>query len=229
MVSFSPYRHYNEISMSGASHAPADPFAGILRGMSKPESESGMPSKVPVCGYQIKVTLKGVKPSIWRRIAVPSDITLARLHAVIQLAMGWQDCHLHEFVIDGKRYGCATPDAFDFNEELIDEGRARLNKVSRPNAKFRYCYDFGDDWVHEIHIERELASDGERVARCLAGKNACPPEDCGGPFGYDHLLAVLADPEDEEHEEMLEWVSDDFDPCAFDAGEVDRLVSQVKV
>lgn len=197
--------------------------------MFKTESESGMPSKIPVGAYQIKVTLKGMKPSIWRRVEVPCDITLGRLHDVIQRAMGWMDCHLHEFVIDGKRYGCATPEALDVDEGMIDEGRARLNKVSGPNAKFRYCYDFGDDWVHELHIEREVASDGERAARCLAGKNACPPEDCGGPYGYARLLAILTDPEHDEHEEMLEWAGDDVDPHAFDAKQVDRLVSLVKV
>lgn len=198
--------------------------------MPKTESESGMPSKkVPVGAYQIKVTLKGMKPSIWRRIVVPADITLAGLHNVIQRAMGWQDCHLHEFVIDGSRYGCPVPEDADFNEDMINEARVRLNKVAGPNAKFLYCYDFGDDWVHQIHIEREVASDGERVARCLAGKNAGPPEDCGGPYGYAQLLAILADPEHEQHEETLAWAGDDVDPQWFDAKQVDRLVSLMKI
>lgn len=112
---------------------------------------------------------------------------------------------------------------------MIDEKRTRLNKVCGPSAKFRYCYDFGDDWIHEIQIEGEIASDGERVARCLTGKNACPPEDCGGPYGYAQLLAVLADPAHEEHEEMREWIGGDLDPRAFDAQEIDRLLALVKV
>jgi hypothetical protein len=188
-----------------------------------------MPSKAAAGVYQIKVTLKGIKPPIWRRVAVPCDITLAALHNVIQRAMGWQDCHLHEFIIGAKRYGAAEDEEFDFGDGRADEGKARLNKVAGPNAKFRYCYDFGDDWIHEILIEREIASDGERMARCLAGKNACPPEDCGGPYGYANLLSILADPEHEEHEEMLEWAGDDLDPSAFDAKQTDRLLSLVKV
>lgn len=188
-----------------------------------------MPSKVLAGAYQIKITLKEMKPPIWRRVTVPRDITLAGLHRVIQRAMGWEDCHLHEFVIDDKRYGPAEAEQFDFDDRPANEGKARLNKVAGPNAKFRYCYDFGDDWIHDILIEREVASEGERKARCLAGKNACPPEDCGGPYGYADLLAILADPEHEEHEQMLEWVGDDLDPHAFDAKQTDRLLSLVKV
>jgi hypothetical protein len=203
--------------------------ADILDILLKIESESGMASKVPAGAYQIKITLKGMKPPIWRRVSVPSDITLAGLHYVIQRAMGWEDCHLHEFVIGGKRYGPAEAEEFDFGDRRADEGKARLNRVAGLNAKFRYCYDFGDDWIHEILIEREIASEGERKARCLAGKNACPPEDCGGPYGYADLLAILADPAHEEHEEMLDWAGDDLDPHAFDAKQTDSLLSRVKV
>jgi hypothetical protein len=188
-----------------------------------------MPSKGPIGMYEIKITLKGMKPPIWRRVAVPCDITLAGLHDVIQVAMGWQDCHLHEFEIGDERYGPVASEAFDFDDGRADEGRARLNKIAGPNAKFLYCYDFGDDWTHEIRIERETAAGGQRDVRCLAGKNACPPEDCGGPYGYASLLAILADPEHEEHEEMLEWAGDDVDPHAFDAKQTDRLLSLVKV
>ncbi len=188
-----------------------------------------MRSKVPAGVYQIKITLKGMKPPIWRRVTVPCDITLAGLHEVIQRAMGWMDCHLHEFVIDGERYGSAMSEASDFEEDLVDEARAHLNKVSGPGEKFQYFYDFGDDWVHEIQIEREIASDGKRAAHCLTGKNACPPEDCGGPNGYALLLAILADPEHEEHDEMREWAGDDVDPREFNPEQVDRLLSLLKV
>lgn len=193
------------------------------------ESESTMSPKTPVGTYQIKITLKGVKPSIWRRVSAPCDITLSRLHDVIQFAMGWRDCHLHEFVISDKRYGRASPEASDFDDGLLDEERARLNKVVRPDQKFLYCYDFGDDWIHEIQIEREIVSDGERAVHCLTGKNACPPEDCGGPHGYARLLAILSDPDHEEHEQMLDWAGTDVDPHAFDAKQTDRLLSLVKV
>lgn len=99
------------------------------------ERERKMPSKVPVGVYQIKITLKGMKPPIWRRVTVPGDITLAGLHEVIQRAMGWMNCHLHEFVIHGERYGSAASEASDFKEDLVDEVRAHLNKVSGPGKK----------------------------------------------------------------------------------------------
>jgi hypothetical protein len=188
-----------------------------------------MPPKVPAGLYQIKITLKGTKPPIWRRVTVPRDITLASLHEVIQRAMGWMNCHLHEFVIDGERYGTASSEESDFEEDMVDEERARLNKVSGPGKKFQYSYDFGDDWVHEIQIEREIAGDGERAARCLTGKNACPPEDSGGPYGYAHMLSILSDPEHEEHDEMREWAGDHVDPLAFDLEQINRMLSLLKV
>jgi hypothetical protein len=180
--------------------------------------------------YEIKITLMYLEPAIWRRVTVPKDITLGSLHAVIQVAMGWDDEHLHEFQIGKKRYGPVMSDPFGDDEAIVDEEIVHLNGVAKPRAKFIYQYDFGDDWLHEIHIEREVASaTAKRKARCVAGENACPPEDCGGPAGYANMLEVLADPAHEDYDEMREWVADDFDPHRFDVAFTDRRVSKVKV
>jgi hypothetical protein len=183
---------------------------------------------VPV--YEIKIVLKDLKPVVWRRVLVPRDITLGNLHEVIQIAMGWEDGHLHEFVIGGKRYGRRLSDSFGLDAPQVDEDIVRLNEVAKPKAKFVYQYDFGDDWSHEIRIEREVESDaGKRKARCVAGENACPPEDCGGVYGYENMLAILDDPQHEEYDETREWLGGEFDPLEFDLKTVDRSLSSLKV
>lgn len=187
--------------------------------------------KQPAALYEIRIALKVLKPTIWRRVAVPKDITLGDLHTVIQIAMGWDDDHLHEFQIGETRYGrvMLEPSVFD-DSPPVDEDIVHLNGVAKPKAKFKYWYDFGDDWMHEIRIEREVEPlTGNRSTRCIAGQNACPPEDCGGFPGYADLIEILADPAHEQYEEMSEWVGDDFDPNTFDVALADRRLSRLKV
>jgi hypothetical protein len=144
--------------------------------------------------------------------------------------MGWEDDHLHEFQISKKRYGRITPDPFGFGDPPVNEEIVHLNGVAKPKAKFRYWYDFGDDWMHEIQIEREVESEtGKRNARCIAGEHACPPEDCGGVPGYADMAVILVDPTHEEYGEMREWVGNDFDPMRFDRDRVDRRLSSLKL
>jgi len=175
--------------------------------------------------YQLKVTLKGSKPPIWRRIQVRGNTTLAKLHGIIQTAMGWTDSHLHQFTIDGVSYGTPDPDG---ELELKSERRVKLGQlVARGKARFRYEYDFGDSWDHEIEVEQILPPEpGVRYPVCLAGKLACPPEDCGGIWGYVEFLEAIGNPEHEEHEAMLEWVGGAFAPEAFDLVAVNRLLQQ---
>lgn len=165
--------------------------------------------------YQIKITLRGSKPPIWRRVLAPADLTLERLHLIVQAAMGWYDCHLHEFGIDKQRFGMPDPDSFG-GPPIRGERGIRLSKaLPVPMAKALYTYDFGDDWIHTIVVEKVLEADPERANPvCIAGDRACPPEDCGGVNGFYQLLETLGDPAHESHEEMLEWCGP-FDAAAF--------------
>jgi len=179
--------------------------------------------------YQFKITLKHIKPPIWRRIQVPDAYTFWDLHVAIQDAMGWYDGHLHAFEVVKPKTGFMEDigipdDDSGWGAPRIIAGWKR--KIARyfneENAKARYVYDFGDDWVHDIRLEKILPMDKDAVYPiCLAGKRACPPEDCGGPWGYEDLLEIISNPEHEQYEETIEWLGrEDFDPDYFDRSEV---------
>ena len=166
--------------------------------------------------YQLKITLLGAEPPIWRRLLVPAGFTLERLHYVLQVAMGWADGHLHEFFIDQERYG--TPDLADSAgfDPVSSERKAKLSKVLGTGSKALYTYDFGDGWEHTIVLEKVLPMDpGHPYPFCTGGERRCPPEDCGGIPGFYNLLEAIGDPKHEEYEEMRDWVGEDFDPEAF--------------
>lgn len=176
---------------------------------------------------QLKIELTRTEPVIWRRLVVPASITLARLHDAIQVAMGWEDCHMHQFEIGDQRYVPSVADSdFGFGDPPKPTSRARLAKCLAGLKTFRYTYDFGDNWIHKIKVEKTLQSAGAPAVQCTGGANACPPEDIGGVWGYAHFLQVIADPSHPEHEEMLEWHDGPLDPSAFDlAGINARLLS----
>lgn len=174
---------------------------------------------------QLQVSLTGVRPPVWRRLLVPGGYTLDRLHRVLQYAMGWQDCHLHSFEIDGVQYGVPDPDG---ELPLRDELDARLDTVLGKGMRFRYTYDFGDWWDHDLLVEDVLAADpDERYPLCLEGERACPPEDVGGPGGYRLFLDAFVDPSHPEHDAMRAWVVWHFDPAAFDPGPVSTLLRRL--
>lgn len=191
------------------------------------DSTTPMPDTV----HHLKIALKNVQPPIWREVLVPSDLRLDRLHHVIQIAMGWEDEHMHEFIVgslrNGERFGQALPDPFGFGAPTRNETKFTLQQIApSKGGKFLYWYDFGDDWYHEISVKAVLpATPDLPVPRCLKSAGGCPPEDCGGPWGYANLLAILAEPEHEEHEEMREWIGDDFDPARFDFEAVNRALA----
>jgi hypothetical protein len=182
--------------------------------------------------HQLKVTLKWSRPAIWRRVVVPADLTLDRLHHVIQIAMGWTNCHLHQFIGDGGRFDGGAfrerdPD-FDASDDdaASEEDHTVADLAPRSKSKFVYEYDFGDSWLHDVKVEKVLAPDPAfKHPVCLAGKNACPPEDCGGIGGYYDMLKSLADPKRPEHEEVKEWLGGDWDAARFD---VDRINAALK-
>lgn len=167
--------------------------------------------------YQVKITLRHVKPPVWRRLQLPGSITLGELHNVIQTAMGWEDYHLHVFTAGQRRYGRRSGDWYDWDPELCDEDAARLADVAATvGDKVRYEYDFGDGWEHDIAVEEITPAAGPVGIRCVAGRRACPPEDCGGPWGYAELCEAIADPGHERHDELLGWLGGHFNPAAFD-------------
>jgi hypothetical protein len=183
---------------------------------------AGTKSKTPKEVVELKITLSGTKPPIWRRFAVDSAVTLATLHDVIQIVMGWGNCHLHQFIINGEYFG---PTDLDLDlEDLSDERKVKLRDIAdRPKAKFQYEYDFGDGWRHGLEIRKVgPPEDGVTYPLCLAGALACPPEDCGGVWGYAEFLAAIQDPKHENHKEMLDWIGGAFEPNAFDLDAVNR-------
>jgi len=183
--------------------------------------------------HHLKLTLKNIKPPIWREFLVPSDIRLDRLHEVIQIVMGWEDCHLHEFS-NGVRgpggliFGPPAEPGFDLpgmgGPPIRAEKKATLLDLAPvKGSKFRYWYDFGDDWYHDAVVKAVAEpKPGVVVPLCIKAAGACPPEDCGGPWGYANLLAVLRDPKHEEYEELSEWVGDDWDPGHYDIAAVNE-------
>ena len=181
--------------------------------------------------YQLKITLIESSPPVWRQVLVPGDYVMEDLHEVIQFVMGWEDFHMHQFVFRAKgRLTFVRSDEDDY-DEMGPPGSVVLNGLDHTLAelapqrhlKFVYEYDFGDSWEHEILVEDILPADPAAPApRCLAGANACPPEDCGGVWGYKSILEALADPKHPEHEEATEWFEEDFDPTHFDLDKVNQ-------
>ncbi|VVN73527.1 IS66 family transposase ISPre3 [Pseudomonas fluorescens] len=175
----------------------------------------------------LHIELKWVEPTVWRRVAVPENITLDTLHAVIQVAMGWDDDHLHEFEIAGETYGIPDPDGW--GPPVRTEIRKTLASALNGKRSFRYLYDFGDGWDHRIKVGKRLPPAAcPQVPYCVEGANACPPEDIGGWPGYSAFLEVMADPGHPEYENMLEWHGDDFDPAAFDAERVNQRLKSIR-
>jgi hypothetical protein len=181
-------------------------------------------SEAPV--YQIKVTLEHSKPPIWRRLLVPGDVTLEHLHYIIQVAMGWTNSHLHQFIVDGLYFGEPHP---DYGLEMHDHRRIRLNAVTTEiGYKFTYEYDFGDSWTHTLLVEKIAEPEpGRQYPMCVKGKRACPPEDVGGVWGYEEFLEAISDPDHPEHEMYLEWIGGEFDPEAFDLEETNEMLREL--
>jgi len=178
--------------------------------------------------YQLKITLLGTKPPIWRRLVVPATITMAKLHDVLQTAMGWHDCHMHQFCAGDRLIGKPDPDDFASGMPPVENERTiKLNGVLRnPGAKMIYTYDFGDNWEHAVALEKRLPLLLDiNHPICIDGKLACPPDDCGGIPGFYNLLDALADPNHEQHEELCDWIGDEFDPQAFSVDTVNQKLA----
>jgi hypothetical protein len=199
---------------------------GIDRGNVVPfplQQGTAMPAADTATVYQLKVTLTGTKPPVWRRVLVDGAATLDELHEVIQAAFGWWNYHLYDFEFGRTRYGIPDPD-WDYGPPTRDARRTRLDKVAEPGTSFAYTYDFGDNWKHKVTVEKITPSTPDLVLpSCTGGERAGPPEDCGGTWGYAELLEILADRTHHEHAERREWADGwghgAFDPDRFDPAE----------
>ncbi len=180
--------------------------------------------------YQLKITLEGAKPPIWRRILVPSNISLGELHQIVQASMGWFDCHLHQFTFNNTNYGIPDDDMGIMGMQIQDENKYRLDQLLKSEKQWmRYEYDFGDGWLHRIDLEKITPYEKDQpLPYCTKGKRACPPEDCGGIWGYQELIEILKNPKHEQHEEMIEWVGENLDPEAFDTESVNAILAEMR-
>ena len=176
--------------------------------------------------YQLKVVLKHTKPLIWRRLKVRAGISLGELHFVLQAAMGWDDCHQHVFEAGDVSYAPAVKK--DTADEAEDENLVDL-KIVAPvlKSKFTYDYDMGDDWLHLITVEKILSADpDQKLPVCTAASGACPPEDCGGLWGYYAMLDILEEPHHPEYKRMRTWVGDGFDPETVDLASINKRLNE---
>lgn len=201
-----------------------------------PKSSQKKPRLVsPAHLCQLKITLASSNPPIWRRVVTRQDTPLDILHHIIQFAMGWENCHLHEFTVDRRdKRICIGPIRDSFfpggDPDVVDESTCTLAELlSTKVRKFLYIYDFGDDWIHEIAVEKSPPPDSSfKHPLCLEGENACPPEDSGGLGGYYGKLEVAANPNDPEHEEISEWMGEGFDPTKFDLKRANRALKRIR-
>ncbi len=195
-----------------------------------------MKTKTPQATFQLKVTLMGSRPPIWRRILVPNTITLGKLHQVLQVVMGWEDEHLHQFVQGRELYGVPDKEEVFFGMSATDENKTILSSLlSKEKEWLTYEYDFGDGWEHKLILEKKLPFDDSiQLPHCLKGKRASPPEDCGGMWGYMDLIGIMSDKSSPEYAERAEWLEEnfginDFNPEFFDLEEVNTQLHRLRI
>ncbi len=177
--------------------------------------------------YHFKITLKGINPPVWRTIQVPETYTFWDLHVAVQDAMGWQDCHLHDFAVHNpqaqtkERIGIPDDDA-EFDLDILPGWDHNISDYfSTKNSTATYVYDYGDNWEHAVKFEKIVPRDKEKkYPRCIAGERACPPENCAGIYGYQQFLEAIMDPGHKSHEDFLQWAGADVEPERFSPNEV---------
>ncbi len=197
--------------------------------LTRPRSQNGPRHKKPGHKvYQIKITLTRSQPPIWRRIQVQSDITLAELHGILQVVMGWTNSHLHRFIMQGQIY--AIPDRDDIGpKKPKDERNINLRDLLlQVGSRITYEYDFGDNWEHDLLVEKiHPKEESTHYPICLEGAGACPPEDVGGVPGYAHFLEAMGDPNHPEHQDYHDWIGGTFNPQKFDLTKINQILQNI--
>ncbi len=188
------------------------------------------PKGPPRLIYQLRISLNEIEPEVWRRIWVADTMNLARLDRVFQAAMGWTNSHLHEFAIEASLYGVPDPD-WPSAAPILKEGAYTVGQVLGDSVKkFEYTYDLGDNWQHTVTVEKTLRPDETNVRPvCLAGQNACPPEDVGSSSGYMDFVQAIRDPTHEEHVAMWRWYGGPFDPAGFDVNAANAAIRKLRI
>ena len=177
--------------------------------------------------YQIQILLLGIKPKIWRRILIQSDMLLSDFHKVIQTSMGWTNSHLHQFIKNKIHYSERIPEDTSWDETgNVDYLNMKLSDLlEKEEEMVLYEYDFGDGWTHDLILEKILFGDNElEFPVCLGGEMNCPPEDCGGIGGYSNILEILKNPKDKEYESYIVWLGGKFNPSYFNIRKVNKLL-----
>ena len=188
-------------------------------------------AKAGVSIYHLKVVLEGTKPLVWRRLQVPGNANLGWLHAVLQVAMGWSNSHLHQFLFDDQVCSDPSSGLEDNDPSVLNESKVILSDaIPNQKDKMTYEYDFGDSWNHKIIVEKILSADpaASKVALCLDGARACPPDDCGGVPGYADMLEIIKSPKHPEYESTREWLGDEFNPETFDLEKINACLRKLK-
>ena len=184
--------------------------------------------------YQLRISLRRTKPPIWRRVLVRPSMRLDRLHDLVQVVMGWEDCHLHMFLKGRQHYTVPSPWDDDFRmpgtPRDLDERKYRIDQLlKREKDWITYMYDFGDSWEHRVTLQKILPYDpAVRLPACIGGRRRCPPEDCGGVWGYYEMLAALKDSNTPDHDHMRDWIGEDFDPEVFSHQAVNTVLGKMK-
>lgn len=192
-------------------------------------TKSPVRRKAPEHVYQLRIELQHIVPAIWRRILVPETLTLVKLDRVIQASMGWTNSHLHDFKIAGSRYG--LPDGEWPDDAMLDERRFTIGQVISAGVKrFDYSYDFGDGWDHVIEVESQLPIVANRNTwpMCIAGENACPPEDVGGPPGYMDFVEAMRNTTHPKHGDMWTWWGGPFDAAGFSLNDANIAIRKLR-
>jgi hypothetical protein len=195
---------------------------------------------LPFSVYYLRITLKGSKPPIWRDILVPSYISLENLHYVIQTVMGWGNCHLHQFIAEkvlyteGIKESDSDADDLPARDVEIQDRNEKKYTVSqllqKVDTSIIYEYDLGDSWTHQIKLKKILPADANaHQPRCIKGEQACPPEDCGGIWGYTDMLETLRHTDDTENAQLIAWFGKDFNPSHFDIEAVNRTLRHLSL